>query len=219
MRITSSQLSRSAGVAAMVAGVLFAGIQVIHPTDDVASVPTAMWTVTGALTFTMAVLGLIGISGLYLRHIDDTGLAGLLGYVLLGVFFLLTCAFAFAETLILPVVVDDAPGLVADLLGIFNGEGSADSVGALAAVGPAAGGLYLVGGVLLGIALFRTRRVPRWAAGLLAAGAVASLLTAFLPHAIARFAALPVGIALIGLGASLWARRDGRRHVPAPSHG
>lgn len=216
MPITTATLTRTAGAAAVGAGVLFAGIQVIHPADTITSVPTPQWAVTAALTFAMALLGLVGVTGLYLRNAGRIGRVGLAGYVLLSLFFVLTCSFTFTEALVLPALVDEAPTFVGAVLGMASGEGAADSVGALAAVGPLAGGLYLVGGVLFGVALYRKGRVARWAALLLAVGAVLSLLAAVLPHAIGRFAAVPVAVALVGLGLSLRAD-DGARSPVARS--
>jgi len=68
--------------------------------------------------------------------------------------------------------------------------------------------LYLVGGVLFGIATFRAGILPRWAGGGLAVGTVAPLvLSLLLPHEFIRLAAVPVGIALALLGYALWSER------------
>src|SRR5690606_41703305 len=68
---------------------------------------------------------------------------------------------------------------------------------------------------------FRAGVTARWAGLLLAVGAVLPVLTGFLPHAVARFAALPVGMALVGLGLSLWTAASTRQSrtppVAAPS--
>ena len=63
---------------------------------------------------------------------------------------------------------------------------------------------YIVGGIIFGIALFRARILPRWAAVLLSVGAVATVATSQLPELTQRLFAIPVGVALIGLGYSLW---------------
>jgi hypothetical protein len=63
---------------------------------------------------------------------------------------------------------------------------------------------YLLGGLLFGVALSRAGVLARWAALLLAVGTVVTLLLPLLPHAIGRMAAVPVGVALAGLGYSLW---------------
>ena len=43
MKVTASSLIRWSGLAALVAGLIFAGIQPIHPPDVVASVTTGAW--------------------------------------------------------------------------------------------------------------------------------------------------------------------------------
>ena len=71
---------------------------------------------------------------------------------------------------------------------------------------------YLVGGLLFGIALFRARVLPRWAAALLAVGGIVTAALVVMPDAFYRFLAFPNGIAMIALGYSLWqvarTRRD-----------
>jgi len=67
-----------------------------------------------------------------------------------------------------------------------------------------AGAGYVLGGLLFGIALFRTGILPRWAAALLAVSTVSTAALAFLPEAFNRPFAVPEGIALIGLGVALW---------------
>ena len=72
---------------------------------------------------------------------------------------------------------------------------------------------YMVGGLIFGIALFRARILARWASALLAVGTIATASLAFLPESFNRPMAVPVGVALIGLGVSLWRdpRSQGRR--------
>jgi hypothetical protein len=64
--------------------------------------------------------------------------------------------------------------------------------------------VYLIGGSLFGIAVFRARVLARWAALAVVFASVSTLLIPLLPHAVGRYAAVPMGIALIGLGHSLW---------------
>ncbi len=63
---------------------------------------------------------------------------------------------------------------------------------------------YMVGGLIFGIALFRARILARWAAALLAVGTIATASLVVLPESFNRPMAVPVGLALIGLGISLW---------------
>ncbi len=76
--------------------------------------------------------------------------------------------------------------------------------------------LYLLGGLLFGIATFRARILPRWAAGLLAVGAAVTPAAALLPHPLQRLAAVPMGIALAWLGYALWSERREQASEPLP---
>jgi hypothetical protein len=69
------------------------------------------------------------------------------------------------------------------------------------------GFLYIVGGLLFGIATFRAGILPRWAAGLLVVGSVLAPMAALLPPQHEPKVAVPVGIALVWLGYALWSER------------
>jgi hypothetical protein len=217
MRITNSKLSRAAAVCAVLSGLLYIGIQFIHPEETLEAVSTDSWVLVAILTVAFAVLGLIGITGIYLRQTEEAGILGLIGYVSLGLFFLLPIAFSFAEAFILPLVVTEAPGFVANFNGLFNGEGTDGTLGALESVSLVAGVLYLAGGLMFGIALFRARILWSWAAIAWIVGAVMAPLAGLVPHEVGRFAAIPVGIALVGLGLSLWS--DGKEAASRESLG
>src|SRR5437762_5111056 len=120
----------------------------------------------------------------------------------------LTAAFQFAEGLVVPLLATDAPKFAVGFEGISSGSPSEVGLGILPAVYSLTSVLYLLGGVLFGIATFRAGIVPRWAGGGLAVGTVAPLvLSLLLPHAFIRLAAVPVGIALALLGYALWSER------------
>lgn len=209
MAITTSKLARVGGLAAVGAGLLYVLVQMIHPEENVEQVTTTAWTVTHLLTAAMCVLGLVGISAIYFRHVRETGVWGLVGYVLFAAFFLLALTVGFAETVVLPAIADEAPGYVDDFLGNVMGEPIDGDVGGLAAANLLAGITYALGGVVFGVALFRASVLARWAALLLAIGAIATpVLVSVLPDSLIRLAAIPVGVALVGLGSSLW-REEG----------
>ena len=75
----------------------------------------------------------------------------------------------------------------------------------------------MVGGLLFGIALLRSGVLARWAAALLALGTVGTAALAVLPESFNRPFAVPVGIALIGLGVSLWRNPQDSPAVPVTS--
>ena len=207
MKTTASNLIRWAGLSAVAAGFLFVFIQMIHPPEVFSSVTTGTWVVVHCLSVTMCVLWLLGIVGIYARQVEQAGWLGLAGFVLTSVFLVLTAAFTFAEALILPVLASDAPQFVEGFLGISNGSAGGTNLGALPAVYSGSGVLYLLGGVLFGIATFRAGILPRWAAGVLAVGTVLPVALSVLPREFVRLAAVPVGFALAWLGYALWSER------------
>lgn len=205
MKITASNLIRWAGLAAMAAGILFIGIQVIHPPDVLPSVTTARWAIVHYVSIAMDLLGLFGIMGLYARQVEKTGWLGLAGYLLFSLFWALTAAFHFAEAFISPLLATVAPTFVESFLGIVNGHPGEMNVGALSAIYMLTGLLYLLGGLLFGLATLRARVLPRWAAGLLVIGIVLPILgSSLVPHLFDRIFAVPVGLSLAGLGYALW---------------
>jgi len=214
MTITTGKLTRAAGLAAVVAGLLFILVQLIHPDENVASVTTTAWTVTHLLTLTMSVLALIGVSGLYLRQVREMGPLGLIGFLLFGSSFVIITVFVFAETIVLPQLADAAPQYVNDFLATVIGGDVTGDVGALTVANGVAAVTYLLGGLVFGLALLRAGIVARWASLLLAIGTLATLLIPLLPHSLDRLVAFPVGLALAGLGFSLW--REQRTTVPEP---
>ncbi|MGG1515906.1 hypothetical protein ABE504_10865 [Paenibacillus oryzisoli] len=205
--LTAPNLIRWSGVAAMLAGILFIVIQMIHPADILSSVNTSAWTLAHYLSIAMGILALVGITGIFVRQMEHTGWLGVVGYLLFSLEFVLLTALTFIEALILPLLTTDAPMFVEGFLGLSSGAGSKSDLGALVAVGPISAIAYLLGGLLFGIATYRAGILSRWAAGLLAFGAVASLAAAVLPHEIGRVAAVPMGLGLVWLGYSLWSEK------------
>jgi hypothetical protein len=209
MKITASSLIRWTGLAALVAGLIFAGIQPIHPPDVLSSVTTSAWAIITTLKTVMCLLFLIGITGLYARQVERAGWLGLAGFLLLTLSWWLQTAFVFAEAYILPPLATTAPKFVDSTLGtLAAGRASEVNLGALPALYNLGVGIpYMLGGLLFGIATLRAGILPRWPAGLLAVAAVLTPAAALLPHAIQRLAAIPVGIALAWLGYALWSER------------
>ena len=220
MTITTSALLRAAGVSAAMSGVLFIVIQPIHPDENAATVTTTAWVVVALMTIAMAVLGLVGVSGIYLRQVRESGLPGLIGYLMFASFYLVTTAWTFVEVFVLPRIAEEAPQFVDDYLGVPAGVSAQGDVGTLPLLFTVVSGLYLVGGLVFGIAIYRAGILHRGAAALLAVGSVSAVAAAVLPHAVGRYAAVPVGIAMVWLGWSLWSeQRTSATQSVAQRHG
>jgi hypothetical protein len=219
MKITASNLIRWTGLPAIVAGIIFAAIQPIHPPDVVASVTTGAWAIITPLKTLMCLFFLLGIGGLYARQVNEVGWLGLAGFLLLSLSWALQTAFVFAEAFILPLLATTAPQFVDGLLGMSYGRASEVNLGALPGLYALVGILYMLGGLLFGIATFRAGILPRWASGLLAVTAALTPAAALLPHQIQRLAAVPMGLALAWLGYALWSERRERAAEPVPGRG
>jgi hypothetical protein len=204
MSLTATTLTRAAGAAAAVAGLIFVGVQIDHPHMELASVTTTEWAVRNTLKVVMAALALAGITGMYLRQVTQAGVLGLIGYLTFATGYLAMMAVAFVAGFVLPSLATSAPGYVDDVLAMATGGTVTGDLGLLETANAVQGAGYLAGGAIFGIALFRARVLARWAAALLVVGTVATSAMAVLPHAVDRMLAYPTGVALVGLGWSLW---------------
>jgi hypothetical protein len=201
-------LSRISGVAAIGAGLIFAGIQPVHPADIVASVTTGPWAVILSLKLAMCLLMLIGITGIYLRQYSEAGWLGFAGFAMLITSWFLQTGFVFTELFILPALAAVSSDFVDSFLTLARGGPAMLDIGAAAPAYGAVGLLYLLGGLVFGIATFRADVLPRRAALLWIATALVTPAAALLPHAVQRYAALPMGATLIWLGLALWAEKS-----------
>ncbi|WP_139386213.1 hypothetical protein [Arthrobacter sp. P2b] len=113
-------------------------------------------------------------------------------------------AFTFAQTLILPPLVPEAPRFVDSFLGIFSGSGGEVSLGALESLPLVSAVLYIPGGLIFGVAIYRARILSRWGAGVLILGTALTPLASIFPHTAGSSFAVPVGLAMMWLGYSLW---------------
>lgn len=130
MTVTAPNLIRWSGLAAIAAGLIFAGIQPIHPADVLASVTTSFWAVIISLKFAMCLFFLIGVTGIYARQAEHAGWLGFVGFALLVVSFWLQTGFVFVELFVLPVIATSLPGFVDSALGIANGQPGVMNIGA-----------------------------------------------------------------------------------------
>jgi hypothetical protein len=116
MTVTTTSLTRAAGISAAVAGLLFIAVQINHPPMDVSSVTTTEWAVRFTAKLIMAATALAGITGMYLRQVRQTGILGLVGYLLFSVGYLVMMGIEFTGAYVLPSLAHTAPAYVNDVL-------------------------------------------------------------------------------------------------------
>jgi hypothetical protein len=217
MTVTPTKLTRAAGISAVIAGLIFIAVQIHHPAMNVTSVTTNDWLVRSIAKVIMAALALAGITGIYLRQVRQTRLLGLVGYLVFGAGYLLMLSTEVIAAFVLPGLAHSSPTYVNNLVVAAAGGTPASSIGGMQTFFVISGFAYVVGGLLFGIALFRARVLARWAAALLAVGTAATVALSVLPQSFNRPMAVPTGVALIGLGISLWRDQRTPLAVVAPS--
>lgn len=209
------RFTKMAGLCAAAAGAIFIGVQINHPPADVAHLLTTEMTIRETAKILMCVLALAGFTGMSLRHRGQFGRLGRAGFSLLTVGYLAMFAVECIVGYYLPTVAHSNPGYVQHVINGAMGHGPSGGIGLVHELFLVTGIGYSLGGLLFGIALFRAGILARWASVLLAYGTISALALSVLPESFSRPFAVPTGVALIGLGVSLW--RDQRRHAEAVS--
>jgi hypothetical protein len=206
MTVTTTGLTKAAGVAAAAAGAIFIGVQIGHPQLNLTTITTTDVFIRDVFKVLMCPLAIAGISGMYLSQVRRNGLLGLVGYLLFAATYLSIMCTSYIAAFVAPTLAKADPGYVKDVIALSTSRGTVTGdLGALAVSwGQVQAGLYLTGGLIFGIALFRARVLARWATLLLAVSAFASVVLSLMPDAFYRFLAYPNGIAMIALGVSLW---------------
>jgi hypothetical protein len=215
--MTSTAKSRFiaiSGLCAAAAGAIFIGVQIGHPPADVAHIATTNVMIRETAKVLMSVLALVGFTGMFLLNRSRFGRLGRIGYALLTAGYL---AMFVAECLIgyyLPTLVHSNPTYVQHVINAAISHGPSGGIGWIKLLLLVMGVGYPIGGLLFGIALFRARILARWASLLLAYAAISVLALPFLPFSFSRPFAVPDGIALIGLGISLWRNQRSQPETP-----
>lgn len=219
--MTRRRLLRWTGLSAVAAGALFVAIQPIHPPDTLVSVASGRWAVVHYATLVMTILFIVGVTGIYLRQVEETGWLGLVGVLTLNLALLITGMMVFVEAFISPVLAGRDPQYVRGLLGMVSGEGSQVDLGSIAMLWSVSGVLFPLGCLVFGIAVMRAHVLSRLAAAVFAFGLpVAVIVVSLLPDDLHRVGAVPVGVGLAWLGYALWAdmqQRSAPRTAVEPS--
>ena len=217
MTITPTTLTRLAAVAAVSAGIIFIGVQIGHPHADVTSVTTTEWAVRNSLKVLMAALALGGITGMYLRQVKETGVLGLVGYLLFSVGYLAMLCVETIALVVVPTIVGSSPEYVEGVVAVATNSSSSADLGLFRPLNLVIAAGYLLGGLIFGIALFRAGVLARWAAALLAVAAVLTMTIPLLPMVNQRLFAVVNGVAMVGLGWSLWREQRSAANLPVTS--
>ena len=222
MSVTFTTLTRTTGVAAAAAGLVFIGVQVGHPHLDVDSITTTEVLVRNVAKLTMVVLALVGFAGMYLSQVRRNGVLGLVGYAVISLGYLSILFTTAVSAFVLPSIAGSDPAYVGDVLAVATGGTAEGDIGTLGTVFQLQGAAYLLGGLVFGIALFRARVLTRWATLLLAVGGLVSAALSMMPDAFYRLLAFPNGIAMVALGISLFrvagfSERPSTEPAPAPA--
>lgn len=204
MNATTTGLAKAAGIAAATAGAIFIAVQINHPPTDSYVTETHQWVIRSIAKSVMCGLALAGITGIYLSQVRQMRALGLVGYLLLAAGYLMMLPTEVMAAALLPGLTHSQPGFVNDVVITAAGGHPAGDIGHMQVLFNLTGACYMLGGLVFGIALVRAHVLARWAAVLLSVSTVATASLAFLPDAFNRPMAVPEGVALIGLGVSLW---------------
>ncbi len=217
MQITTTKLTRAAGLAAVTAGALFIAVQVKHPEITLDFVQTTQFKVRQGMKIAMASLALAGIAGMYLRQVRQMGLLGLVGYLLFSVGYLAMLCVETIALVVVPTIVASSPEYVEGVVAVATNSSSSADLGLFRPLNLVIAAGYLLGGLIFGIALFRAGVLARWAAALLAVAAVLTMTIPLLPMVNQRLFAVVNGVAMVGLGWSLWSEQRAADTEPVTS--
>ena len=217
MQITTNALTRAAGLAAVAAGALFIAVQVKHPEITLDFVQTTQFKVRQGMKIAMASLALAGIAGMYLRQVRQMGLLGLVGYLLFSVGYLAMLCVETIALVVVPTIVASSPEYVEGVVAVATNSSSSADLGLFRPLNLLIAAGYLLGGLIFGIALFRAGVLARWAAALLAVAAVLTMTIPLLPMVNQRLFAVVNGVAMVGLGWSLWSEQRAADTEPVTS--
>ena len=207
MKPTTSNLIRLAGLSALLGGACYVFVGLFHPPNVPASVSSTRWAIVHVVACAMCFFTLLGLTGIYARQVKRAGWLGLAGYLLLSLWFTLIMGFSFVEAFILPRLTTSQPAFVAAWFGMLVGPATKFDLGALPTIWTLTAPLYMLGGLLFGITIYRLAVLPRLAGVLLAVGTLMAPTAALLPNAMQPKIAIPVGVALAWLGYALWSER------------
>lgn len=209
--MTPSALIRASGLATIVGGIFFALFPLLHPDHTTAGYTSWLWVPAHMLPNVGAILVLFGLVGLLARQRERAGLFGVVAFV---VAFIGTASFvmgAMIEAFIIPFMGLQSPDMV-------DGPPPPGVGEAFLVVTT----LFALGYLVLGIATYRARVLPRNVGLLLIVGTLADIILPKLggidpgldPLWVVGFVLF--GAAIAFLGYALWSGAPGQDDALAP---
>lgn len=204
MTSTLNPFARVAGCSLAAAGLLFVAVQIGHPPLTIELVGTREFVARESAKVVMAALSLAGVATLTVWHGRRLGVLGRVGALVFGAGYLAMLCVQTVAALVLPAIAATSPAYVQGVLLAATGGQPGTDIGGIQLLLAVSGVGYLLGGLAFGIALFRAGLVARWASALLAVATTSTAAVAVLPESLDRLAAIPTGVALVGIGWSAW---------------
>jgi hypothetical protein len=201
----SEKITRWSGLALAAGGFLAVLFWILHPEESVLLTDPAGYQSEHVLDFAGLLLLIPGFVGLYARLVNRTGWLGFAGFLLTLVPMLVLMGISVVDMLIWPSIAQVQPDLILTPEGEFH-QTSGPFAATISLIIPFSivGALGLI---LLGIAIWRSNLLPRWAGWLLAiAGPLYCLGPGFVPHGMLLLNLLvygPFAVATFWLGSSL----------------
>jgi hypothetical protein len=202
----SEKITRWSGIALALGGILMALFWILHPEESVLLTDPAAYQQEHILDFVGLMLFIPGLMGLYSRIADRAGWLGLTGFLLTLFCLLVLMGISVVDMLIWPSIATIQPDLILTADGKFN-QSSGPFAATISLIVPFSM-IGALGFVLLGMAIWRSAVLPRWAGLLLAiAGPLYSFGPGFVPHHALLMNVLayaPIAAASLWLGIALW---------------
>jgi hypothetical protein len=156
MTITTTNLTRAAGISAAAAGAIFIAVQIKHPAWSVTAFTDSMsWQIRSIAKLVMCGLAIAGLTGMYLHQHRRVGALGLVGFLVFAAGYFLMSSVEAIAVFVLPTLAHSEPAYVNDVLRASAGQTPAGDIGSLQT-------LFTLVGVLHGRRpALRHRDVPR----------------------------------------------------------
>lgn len=193
--MTSSNLIRWSGLAALVGGVLFAVLSILDLVlfggqADGAAAASGAWIIVEVAYIAAGVLIALGLVGLYVRQAQEAGSLGLIAFVVTFTGTVMLAGLDWSAAFFGPWLAEEAPELI-----------EADPSGTVAVGFFLTLVLAVLGWLLFGLASLRAEVLPRGSAVLLMVGAVLTFVLILLELPLEL---VVLGAAVAWMGYALW---------------